>query len=187
MAINQAKNDKEIIQMFKPAIKVAVEYLLDKISEENQYAIMHEIYYGEVSAEEGWYDRTGQFAKAWETQVHTTGNLNKTVEGRFYYSPNLMKYNPAKGQHGSPMGQTEPGVPTVKKGYDVRQSLAEIIYQGLSGEVFGDGYWTKKRDAWAVLEKRIGQAKLKQWMKEGFAKAGINVKSHGTPWGVKKW
>ena len=169
MVINQAKNNKELEQILKPALKVAVEYLLDKISEENQYAIMHEVYYGAVSAEPGWYERTGEFAKAWETQVHTGSNLENTVEGRFYYSPYLMKYNSAKRQHGSPPEYYE---------QDVRPYLAEIIYEGLSGSLFGEGCWTKKRDAWAGLEKRLGKMKLRTWMKEGLEKAGLKVRTH---------
>lgn len=178
MTINQARNNRDLEQMLKPAIKLAVEYLLSKISDENQYAIMHEIYYGEVSAEEGWYERTGEFARAWETQVHTGNHLSNTVEGRFYYSPYLMHYDSLKAQHGSPPKYYE---------QDVRPYLAEIIYQGLSGHLFGQGYWTQKRDAWAVLEKRIGAAQLKKWMKEGFEYAGLNVKSHGMAWGKSQW
>lgn len=182
MRINQALNDDELKQVLKPALKTAVEYLLNHISEENQYAIMHEVYYGAVG-EEGWYNRTGEFANAWEKQVHTGRNLNHTVEGRFYYSPNLMKYNPSQGQHGTPTGAPESEIPNLGYQQDIRPYLAEIIYQGLSGRVFGDGYWTKKRDAWSLLEKRLGKNVLKKIFKEGLESAGLQIKSYGTPWG----
>lgn len=189
MLVNTARNNKELEQILKPALRIAVEYLMQKISEENQYAIMHEVYYGEVSSEEGWYERTGEFAKAWEYQVHSTGNLSNTVEGRFYYAPNVMHYNPSKGQHGTPTGSTAPGIPNIdlsksSKKYDpdARPYLAEIIYEGLAGHIFGEGYWTKKRNAWEVLEKRLGKTQLKKLFKEALDYAGLKVKSYSSSW-----
>lgn len=175
MAINQARSNKDLEQMLKPAIKLAVEYLVQKIWNENRELIRTMIYEDYLPMQ---YERTGEFREAWETQVHTGNHLSNTVEGRFYYSPYLMHYDSLKAQHGSPPKYYE---------QDVRPYLAEILYQGLAGHLFGEGRWTVSRNVWKSLEKRLGASKLKKWMKEGFAFAGLNVKSHGMAWGKTQW
>ena len=82
------------------------------------------------------------------------------------------------------------GVGGEYRGRDARYYLADIIYQengcNGAGDLFGDGYWRKARNAWKVLNDRIGRRKIKQWMKEGMEAAGLTVQMHNTPLHVEE-
>lgn len=163
-------------------LQIAVDYLIKKIWEENR-SVVEEVVYKAYNPTK--YERTGEFKEAWETQVTTEGNK---IQGQFNYAPDKITTRNF-----------------IQHEEQVVEYLADIIYQGLSGD-FGIGpntkngkryaknnplfqgqAWTQKRDAWKELENRLGARKLKAWMKEGFAKAGLAVKSNRTSWGVKKW
>ena len=117
-----ARNDREVLAMLRSPIAKAINYVIDKIYDENIGAI-HDVVYMAYSPEE--YERTGDFY-----------------------------------------------------GQDARPYLAELIYNGATGSLFGDGAFRKKRDAWEELNKRIGRRKMKQWMKEGLEAAGLKVQMH---------
>ena len=168
----QARNDKEVLAMLHSPISKAINYVIDKIYDENIGAI-HDIVYMAYSPEE--YERTGDFYRAWG--AGTTKVVNeRTVEGEFKYNPDKMS-----------IGSTDPkssnyaqhiGVAGDFYGQDARPYLAELIYNGATGSLFGDGAFRKKRDAWEELNKRIGKRKMKQWMKEGLEAAGLKVQMH---------
>lgn len=168
----QARNDKEVLAMLHSPISKAINYVIDKIYDENIGAI-HDIVYMAYSPEE--YERTGDFYRAWG--AGTTKVVNeRTVEGEFKYNPDKMS-----------IGSTDPkssnyaqhiGVAGDFYGQDARPYLAELIYNGATGSLFGDGAFRKKRDAWEELNKRIGRRKMKQWMKEGLEAAGLKVQMH---------
>lgn len=173
MPLSQARNDKEVLAMLHSPIAKAINYVIDKIYDENIGAI-HDIVYMAYSPEE--YERTGDFYRAWG--AGTTKVVNeRTVEGEFKYKPDKMS-----------IGSTDPnsssyaqhiGVAGEYRGEDARPYLADIIYNGIkNGSAFGYGVWSKKRDAWEELNKRIGRRKMKQWMKEGLEAAGLKVQMH---------
>lgn len=161
------KNDQQLRSLMKPGFRSAIQYVLDKIGDENQLAIMQEIYYAGAGPSD--YEQTGEFGRAWDTAIHTTANIGHDAEGQFFYAPSkITTVNGELGQHAS-----------VVTGQDSREYLAEIIYEGMAGDIYGQGFWTKKRDAWSVLIKRIGKRNMKQWMKEGLEYAGFNVTRSG--------
>lgn len=187
MAINQARSNRDLEQMILPLLKKAVDYVAQKIWNENRETVrqvVYEAYFPTV------YDRTGEFKEAWSTDSVIIGN--KAV-GIFEYAPNEMSVA-SNGQHSS-----------VFDGADIRPYLAEIIYQGLSGDfgygeanrsgkhyaknnqLFANQEWAKRRNAWKILESKLGASKLKKWMMEGFDYVGLKVESHATPWGIAKW
>ena len=79
----------------------------------------------------------------------------------------MLNVNRQKAQHGSPEW--------LKNYEDVRPYLADIIYGGLSGNLFGDGYWCKARDAWSELLHQIGKRNLSNWFKEGCEQVGLEM------------
>ena len=168
----QARNDKEVLAMLRSPIMKAINYVIDKIYDENIGAI-HDVVYMAYRPEE--YNRTGDFYRAWG--AGTTKALNeRTSRGTFEYKPEKMS-----------IGSTDPqssnyaqhiGVGGDFYGQDARPYLAELIYNGATGSFFGDGAFRKQRDAWAELNKRIGRRKMKQWMKEGLEAAGLKVQMH---------
>ena len=173
MPLSQARNDKEVLAMLHSPIAKAINYVIDKIYDENIGAI-HDIVYMAYSPEE--YERTGDFYRAWG--AGTTKVVNeRTVEGEFKYNPDKMSIGSTDpnssnyGQHIGVYGKFEKE--------DARPYLADIIYNGIkNGSYFGHGDFSKKRDAWEELNKRIGKRKMKQWMKEGLEAAGLKVQMH---------
>lgn len=173
----QARNDKELLAMLHSPIAKAINYVIDKIYDENIGAI-HDIVYMAYSPEE--YERTGDFYRAWGMGEPTKTLNERTTRGEFTYKPDKMS-----------IGSTDPnssnyaqhiGVAGRFKDEDARPYLAEIIYNGIkNGSAFGHGAWSKQRDAWTELNKRIGRRKMKQWIKEGLEAAGLKVQMHNKP------
>lgn len=160
--------------MLRSPIMKAINYVIDKIYDEN-ISVIHDVVYMAYSPEE--YARTGDFYRAWG--AGDTKALNeRTSRGTFEYKPDKMSLG-STDPHSSNFAQ-HIGVGGEFYGQDARPYLAELIYQGETGSLFGNGAFRKKRDAWKELNKRIGRRKMKQWMKEGLEKAGLKVQMHNT-------
>lgn len=193
-------NDEALVRALKEPLKQAVDYVVQKIWNENREQIEQIIYRANTPQD---YQRTEEFKNAWSTLATAkTGIGGATVEGSFYYAPNEMPTatppsasNNYMGQHygvGDTASSTNGDTHFRANGKmrskaeraggewgDSRAYLAEIIYQGLAGPAFGDGYWRKKRDAFEALLKYIGKQRMKQWFEEGMTYAGLDYKRHG--------
>ena len=165
-----ARSEQELRNLLRSPIQKAINYVLDKIYDEN-IAVVHDVVYMAYSPED--YNRTGDLYRAWSTESKSTSSA---AQGEFKYDYSKMS-----------IGSTDPqssnfaqhiGVGGDFYGQDARPYLAELIYQGATGSLFGDGAFRKQRDAWAELNKRIGRRKMKQWMKEGMEAAGLTVQMH---------
>lgn len=170
MAVNQARNDQEVEQMLMPALEKAIDYVVQKIWNDNR-ELIRTIVYESYRPEE--YERTGEFKEAWDTDVKRLGNF---VRGEMKYVPRELTVNYNKWQHGSAYLQQP-----------MTTYLAEVIYQGLSGDLFGEGPWTKKRDVWAALNREVGIRKIKQYFEEGMRRSGIKFKGHTAAVKVTKY
>ena len=168
-----------------PALKEAVDYVVQKIWNENRSLIEQLVYeasgagytggasaYSNNPDVDAYYKRTGEFKEAWETSAKTVGDI---AEGSFNYAPETLTVNYDEWQHGSKVDR-EP----------MTTYLADIIYNGTAGDIFGEGYWTKKRDAWSVLEKWLSVAKFREIYEDGMSKAGLNFVKHGRAINVSK-
>ena len=165
-----ARSEQELRNLLRSPIQKAINYVLDKIYDEN-ISVVHDVVYMAYSPED--YNRTGDLYRAWSTESKSTSSA---AQGEFKYDYSKMS-----------IGSTDPqssnfaqhiGVGGDFYGQDARPYLAELIYQGATGSLFGDGAFRKQRDAWAELNKRIGRQKMKQWMKEGMEAAGLTVQMH---------
>ena len=165
-----ARSEQELRNLLRSPIQKAINYVLDKIYDEN-ISVVHDVVYMAYSPED--YNRTGDLYRAWSTESKSTSS---SAQGEFKYDYSKMS-----------IGSTDPqssnfaqhiGVGGDFYGQDARPYLAELIYQGATGSLFGDGAFRKQRDAWAELNKRIGRRKMKQWMKEGMEAAGLTVQMH---------
>ena len=176
---NQARNDVQLKAIFLPKIKEVVEYVVQKILEENEDVIQYVVY---DAYDTSVYNRTGEFKEAWSTNTESN-MLTSHVTGEFFYDPSKLTpgdnspESPRYGQHVSAIDRML-----------MTTYLAEVIYEGLAGPAFGHGVqtgaWAQKRDAWKELTNRIGKRKMDTWFKEGFAKVGIPIHSHGSVIGV---
>lgn len=181
MKANQARNEKDLIQMIKPALRVAVDYVIKEIEMQNKILMQSEIYYS--GFEPSVYNRSFEFQQAWDTAVHSTSALgkNNVVQGSFFYAPSKMKTS------------NPPVHASFLNGEDSREYLAEIIYEGLAGDftgeytyahenpIFNYEEWTKKRNVWEALNKWLGKKTIKQLFEQGLREAGLQYRSHSTP------
>lgn len=153
-----------------PALEKAIDYVVQKIWNDNR-ELIRTIVYESYQPEE--YERTGEFKEAWDTDVKRLGNF---VRGEMKYDPRELTVNYNKWQHGSAYLQQP-----------MTTYLAEVIYQGLSGDLFGEGPWTKKRDVWAALNREVGIRKIKQYFEEGMRRNGLDFRGHTASVKVTKY
>lgn len=156
MTSQSVSNPAQLQALLVPRLKEAVDYVVQKIWNENRELIRILVY---ESYQPSMYERTGEFKEAWDTSIRSMGNY---IEGEFKYDSRNMVVNPALGQHASIVT----GEPSVSY-------LADIIYQGLAGHIFGTGYWTQKRDAWTALDKWLSNTQLRTIFEEGMSRVGI--------------
>ena len=148
-----------------PRLQTVVDYIMEQIRRRNVDEIELNVY---RRGKPDIYERTRQFQQAWKVdKSKISGN---TVSAKFHYDPDSMGYNPDAliPQHGS----TDPAWG------DAREYLAELIYNGASGQKYGDGYWTQRRDAWEGLIRDIDGEDIIKWTRQGFAQAGLTVKKN---------
>ena len=158
------KNDHELRRSLKKPLIAAVDYVMQKMWKENRDIIRKVVYDAGLPSE---YERTDEFSNAWNYEWHSSPKTDAFVEYEFFYDWALLNINRKKAQHGSPEW--------LKNYQDVRPYLADIIYGGLSGNLFGDGYWCKARDAWSELLHQIGKRNLSNWFKEGCEQVGLEM------------
>ena len=167
---NQAKNDAQLEALFMPLLRNAADYIVQKIWNENR-ELIRKIVYDAYHPEQ--YQRTGEFKEAWDTSVKT---LRNTVEGRFNYDPRLLTVD---GEHHG----------SIINGQPMTTYLAEVIYEGLAGDIYHGGYardnpafsgeaWARKRDVWAALNKWFTKTKLRELFEESMRAQGVNVQRH---------
>lgn len=161
---NLPRNNHELKKTLKTPLIEAVDYVMQKIWNENREVIRKIVYGAGLPTE---YDRTDEFRNAWSYEWHSRPKTDAFVEYEFFYDWALLNINRKNAQHGSPEW--------LSTYQDVRPYLADIVYGGLSGDLFGDGYWREERNAWSELLHRIGKRNLTNWFKEGCKQAGIEV------------
>ena len=180
MAKTGITNDTQLQAAIIADMKNVVDYVVQKIWNDNRELIRQIIYEGyqpEV------YERTGEFKEAWDTDVKT---LHNYVQGEFKYDPRLLTVNEDNGQHSS-----------LVDGTPMTEYLAEVIYDGLSGAIYEPGYaknssrfkgqpWANKRDVWSALLKWFNKTKLKQLFEEGMRQQGVNFIRHNVAIKVTK-
>lgn len=164
---------KGVVSRLSPPLVVALDYVLQQISERNEDLIMR-IIYNNYNPEV--YERTDEFREAWDYSLSSGG---KQAMGTFSYSETssdagrIMHYVPALGQHGTPESF---GQDIMNAWGDAREYLAEIIYEGKSSKVFGRGPWTRKRDVWSELIKSVESKALTTWFERGLKYAGLKYR-----------
>lgn len=169
----QARNEAQVRAMLMPELKKAVDYVVQKIWNENR-DLVRKIVYDAYQPEE--YNRTGQFKEAWDNRTEITGNI---VTGEFYYD--LDKLETYGNHHAS-----------VIDGQPIDEYLADVIYEGLSGAIYQEGYaknsarfkgqaWTRKRNVWNALIKSIKVNKMRKWFEDGLKQQGITYARHKSP------
>ena len=131
-----------------PAIQSALKYTVEKIKEKNEQ-VVNQIVYAVYSPQ--MYPRTFELREAWKSEVNASGASGHAT----------FEYDPSKISAHSNL--TDEAVPY----------LAEIVYQGLAGKIYGEGAWTQARDAWQALLDACSEDAIKEWFYQGCRQAGL--------------
>lgn len=154
-----ARNESEASNIIMPRIRKAVEEVADKILDEN-YKDVRDLFYAQYQPK--YYERSMDFLDAWDFDpIEQHGN---TISAEFGFSPSMMTSIPEEFQHGSPVSG------------DIREYLADIIYDGVWGDLFGEGAWQRKSTAFDTLVNTLDKSKFDKWMKSAFNNNGLRVK-----------
>lgn len=166
----QIRSEGELGNLLYDAMANAVEYTMVKLFEENEDMIEKYVY---NAYKPNTYQRTREFLDAWNYKVKKTSShhmlsyISSRVHATLEYDPSVMDYNPEFAQHGTPLWAAN------EAWNDAREYLADILYQGNTGPLFGEGDWQKRRDAWTPLLRKLDRGKIYTWFEEGMAKQNL--------------
>jgi hypothetical protein len=139
-----------LMSICAPAIQSALKYTVEKIKEKNEQ-VVNQIVYAVYSPQ--MYPRTFELREAWKGEANASGASGHAT----------FEYDPSKISAHSNL--TDEAVPY----------LAEIVYQGLAGKIYGEGAWTQARDAWQALLDACSEDAIKEWFYQGCRQAGLPI------------
>jgi hypothetical protein len=169
MAVYQTDSFSGITKILMPIIKDALAEVGDKVNELMQNRVDVDVY---MAGRQTNYYANGTMQPTFglrdsitTSQVKSSGN---TAEVTVYHDSDKMQFDPDSFIHGSRYwkdGTT-----------DIRDILPEIVAFGLSGDLFGSGWWQDERPYYQnTLKELKEQGKLRQWFIEALKKRGINA------------
>ena len=136
---------------------VALDYAMEKLLMKLQENI-EKIVYGAGSPE--YYGRTNEFLYSWETSKPIIkGNI---IESDLFQNMFAMHSDPENFIHGS----------NYYKQDDITAYMADIIFEGLAGPMFGSGFWTVARDAWTPTLIHLKNGDFDRWFADGMRMQG---------------
>lgn len=153
------RNLHEFYQLMKNPTQVAIDYVCDKVLTEINLQMVR---LG-IGTHESFYESTGEFYEAWTQSV--VKRFGDYISSSIYYDSSKVNSDPENFVHGSYFWSG---------GDDVSEILPDLIFGGTSGDLFGSGYWTDKRDAWVPTMQRLNKS-FDKWIKEGFKKSNFNI------------
>lgn len=154
----QIKSEDELKRLLLNSLNEVVKYVLDNIDEENVRAIDATIY-GSYDPIE--YDRTYEFREAWRQESNTSVS-GSVVHGKYSFDGSYLSANPVLAQHAS-----------LVDGTPFQVYLADVIYNGTAGILFGNPSWAKNRNAYNVLNKWLDKTRFRTLFEEGMSRAGL--------------
>lgn len=172
----QIRSEAELGNLLNDAIYNATEEVMRKIFLENSDLIWKYVYSAYTPKV---YQRSEEFLESWNYMVkrtsdhHNPSTASSRVHGTFFYDHDMLSLDPSMAQHGTPEWLYDRV--TKEEWHDAREYLADILYQGDSGPIFGYGPWQKKRDAWSKLIKMLDRGKIFTWFKQSMKAQGWNL------------
>lgn len=162
----QCKSEAEVLAFLSPKLEVIMKSVAEGLDEWNKKEIDRNVY-SKGSPEE--YPRSMEFRDAWKNS--TEGGSGEAT-AKLEYDPEQMSMQ----GYVTSFGDVNFTHTSVVDGSDVRDGLADIIYNSGAGPVFGSGFWTSPRNAWAALINVINQgAKMRTWINRGAKNAGLKI------------
>ena len=146
-------NEKELYDAIIKSLSAASLNTMEQTRSMLQIHIENVVYNG-YSPE--IYNDTFEFLDAWDVQ--SGGGAGGAS---MYYEPSFI-------------GTVSPPYhASVVTGVGVAAALADWIFEGNSGGIFGNGGWNSSRDAWEALDKEMTNTKFCSMYEDGMSAVGI--------------
>jgi hypothetical protein len=150
-----------------PIIKDCLYEVAEKANDRLRYHMDEEVYIGRNNY---YANGTGQPTYELRESI-TTGDVTSsgnTAQVEVFHDKNKMQFSPDDFIHGSRYWKN--GVT------DIRDILPQIINDGLSGDLFGEGWWQEPRPYFSdTLIELQQQGLIKKWFIEALKKRGISA------------
>lgn len=153
------RNLQEFYAVIRKNTIIAIDYVTEKMLEELNLQMVSK----KIGLHNSVYQNTGEFYSAWKSEMAT--RVGQYFMASVRYDGDSLSLDPDNFIHGSNFYDVD----------DVRDILPYLIFGGNSGDLFGEGYWTKNRDAWSPTITRMNRS-FGKWIVEGFAMSGFSVK-----------
>lgn len=159
MNLSNISSEQELRKIMEDKLRKASVYAVEEIMQLNREAIREIVYDAYTPS---FYNRTGDFLEAW--QISESTNEGDVGAEMIYDSSNMMA-----------AGREEEDLPIHEDFYgnDVRDYLADIIYEGTAGAVSNRPV---NRNAWKALDKMLTKTAFRQIFERAMTKAGIQWK-----------
>lgn len=149
-------SEEELRKAMSEALSGASLHTMEETKSMLQVHIDEEVY-GNYSPEV--YPRSEEFSEAWETESQGVG-------AEMHYEPDYLSV--AAPVHAS-----------ILTGAGVTSVLADWIFEGNSGGLFGNGGWNRSRDAWKALDKEMTNTRFRRMYEAGMSSQNIPWKRSG--------
>ena len=153
------KNLSEFYNLIDKATIKTIDYVTDRLVSELNANMIEK----GIGLHDSFYSQTGDFYTAWKTEI--ASRVGEYFSSSLRFDGDSMRLDPDNFTHGSNYYDIN----------DVRDIMPYIIFGGMAGDLFGAGYWTRKRDAWSPTMSRMDRS-FGKWLKEGFAQNGFDIK-----------
>lgn len=152
---NSPRLTRLIRDKMREAVNEAGDVALDKFKE----YIQEDVYNAYTPVD---YERTNDLLNSWFFYIGNNMNRGNhfTTNFTLYQDSNKMIYNPNLYQHGSEVSG------------DMRYAIANFVFNGVTGGMFGDGEFSKPRDALGDFQEWLNK-NLNQEIQKAMDKRGI--------------
>ena len=157
--------EQELVRIFKIVVNEVAEEMYEELMtllDQVVYTHAPSVYRsGDVGEAVG--DGDGRLAGSFF--IKEVEQVGRMIQTEIYHDPRMLDYSPGDFVHGSKYWDPN----------DARPYIAQMIIEGSSGPIFGDGWWTVARDFWTPFIKMKTDGTMDKMFKKHFKKYGINV------------
>lgn len=156
-------NDEQLNNILHDISKKVVQNVSQMIVQEVKRQIDENVYiHGRNFYARGSKRPTYEFRESWKNEIEDSGSSITGIISQNYQMMNLDSENFI---HGSLFYKDE----------DIREYLSEIINEGKSGPLFGNGFWRQPRPFWDEAMKIFEDGTIDKWIREEFKNFGFNL------------
>lgn len=157
-----ARNLNELFNYIKKDLQDSMNEVGEQVSEKTKRNIDKTVY---EAGTPSVYERTYQLRDSIKNFPATVDGDSVVVE--IDHDTSLIISIPEAYQHGSLY--YEPN--------DISEFIDVIVHEGLSGDLFGNGYWRNKRQYFKVtIDELMAKREHVKWLKEAMKRKGYDVK-----------